>query len=149
MFFIGHRETGEEVLPLLLREVERHITAYGVTEFVLGNYGGFDRMAAKAVAEMKKRHPNIRLSMLLPYHPVERVIPLPAPFDDSFYPEGLENVPRRFAIVQANRRMVLCSQYLIAYVWHPASNAQKILDYGRRQEQRGEITVTVLPRQER
>lgn len=98
-FFIGHRETGEEVLPLLLWEVERHITAYGVTEFVVGNYGGFDRMAAKAVAEMKKRHPNIRLSMLLPYHPAERAIPLPAPFDDSFYPEGLENVPRRFAIV--------------------------------------------------
>ena len=148
-FFIGHRETGEEVLPLLRQEVERHIIEYRVEEFVVGNYGGFDRMAAKAVAEAKERYPHITLSLLLPYHPAERKVALPAPFDDSFYPEGLETVPRRFAIVQANRRMIGCSDYLIAYVWHPASNAQKILAYAQRQAQRGEITVTVLPRCEK
>ena len=56
-FFIGHRETGKEVLPLLRQEVERHIIEYGVEEFVVGNYGGFDRMAAKAVAEAKSAIP--------------------------------------------------------------------------------------------
>ena len=148
-FFIGHRETGEEVLPLLRQEVERHVIEYGVEAFVVGNYGGFDRMAAKAVAEAKECYPHITLSLLLPYHPAERKVLLPAPFDDSFYPEGLETVPRRFAIVQANRRMIGCSDYLIAYVWHPASNAQRILAYAQRQAQRGAITVTVLPRCER
>lgn len=134
------------MLPLLRQEVERHVTEYGVREFVVGNYGGFDRMAAKVVAEIKDRYPNITLSLLLPYHPAERTVVLPALFDDSFYPEGLENVPRRLAIVQANRRMVICSDYLIAYVWHPASNAQKIVAFAQRQEQRGTITVTSLPR---
>ena len=43
-FFIGHRETSERVLPALTQEVERHITEYGVTEFVVGHYGGFDRL---------------------------------------------------------------------------------------------------------
>ena len=148
-FFIGHREPGEEVLTLLRQEVERHVIEYGVEAFVVGNYGGFDRMAAKAVAEAKERHPHITLSLLLPYHPTERKVTLSAAFDDSFYPEGLETVPRRFAIVQANRRMVACSDYLIAYVWHPASNAQRILAYAQRQAQRGAITVTVLPRCER
>lgn len=137
------------MLPLLRQEVERHVIEYGVEAFVVGNYGGFDRMAAKAVAEVKERHPHITLSLLLPYHPAERKVTLSAAFDDSFYPEGLETVPRRFAIVQANRRMVACSDYLIAYVWHPASNAQRILAYAQRQAQRGAITVTVLPRCER
>lgn len=137
------------MLPLLRQEVERHVIEYGVKAFVVGNYGGFDRMAAKAVAEAKERHPHITLSLLLPYHPAERKVTLSAAFDDSFYPEGLETVPRRFAIVQANRRMVACSDYLIAYVWHPASNAQRILAYAQRQAQRGAITVTVLPRCER
>ncbi|MBR5572140.1 MAG: hypothetical protein IKV99_05805 [Oscillospiraceae bacterium] len=145
-FFIGHRETGEEIFPLLLREVEKHITAYGVTEFVVGNYGGFDRMAARAVIDAKQRHPHVSLSLLLPYHPAEHPVVLPAGFDDSYYPDGMEHTPRRFAIVQANRRMISCSDYLIAYVWHPASNAEKILNYAQRQEQRGAIAVTVLPR---
>ena len=66
-FFVGHRETGERMLPALAQEVERHITEYGVTEFVVGHYGGFDRLAASAVREAKKRHPEITLTLLLPY----------------------------------------------------------------------------------
>ena len=53
-FFIGHRETGERILPALAQEIERHVTEYGVTEFVVGHYGGFDRLAASAVREAKK-----------------------------------------------------------------------------------------------
>ena len=34
----------------------------------------------------------------------------------------LETVPKRLAIVRANRYMVERSDFLIAYVWHPASN---------------------------
>ena len=29
-FFIGHRETGERILPALAQEIERHVTEYGV-----------------------------------------------------------------------------------------------------------------------
>ena len=46
-FFIGHREASEEIFPELAEAVERHIVDYGVTEFIVGNYGGFDRMAAR------------------------------------------------------------------------------------------------------
>lgn len=53
-FFIGHREASEEILPALLQTIEQHITEYGVTEFIVGNYGGFDRMAAKAVVAAQK-----------------------------------------------------------------------------------------------
>ena len=131
-FFIGHRETSEEILPALMEAVERHIVEYGVTEFIVGNYGGFDRMAAKAVIAAKERHSDIKLVMLIPYHPAERPVEMPSGFDNSFYPPGMEKVPRRFAIVRANRYMVEHVDYLIACVWHPASNARNLLEYGQK-----------------
>ena len=41
-FFIGHREASEELFPVLTEVVERHITEYKVTDFVVGQYGNFD-----------------------------------------------------------------------------------------------------------
>jgi len=145
-FFIGHREASSEILPALIDEVERHIVEYGVTEFIAGNYGGFDRLAAKAVIAAKERYPQIILSMLIPYHPAERPIKLSAGFDNTFYPPGMEKVPRRLAIVRANRYMIDHVDYLIAYAWHPASNARELVEYARKREQRELISVTVLAR---
>ncbi len=145
-FFIGHREASEEILPALAEKVEQHIVEYGVTAFVVGRYGGFDRMAAKAVISAKTRHPQITLSMLIPYHPAERPIQPPPGFDGTFYPPGMENVPRRLAIVRANQYMVDHVDYLIAFVWHPASNARNLLEYAQKREQRDMICITVLPR---
>ena len=45
-FFIGHRETSEAIYLALYAVVEQHILEYGVTEFIVGHYGGFDRLAA-------------------------------------------------------------------------------------------------------
>ena len=145
-FFIGHREASTELLPTLLEAVEQHIVEYGVTEFIVGNYGGFDHMAAKAVIATKKQHPGIALSMLIPYHPAERSLEPPQGFDNTFYPPGMEKVPRRLAIVRANRYMVDHVDYLIAYAWHPASNARDLVEYAKKREQRNLISVTVLPR---
>ncbi len=141
-FFIGHREASSEVLPALREAVERHIVDYGVTEFVVGNYGGFDRMAAKAVIEAKTRHPQITLTLLLPYHPAERPIDPPPGFDGSFYPPNMEKVPRRFAISKANRYMIDHTDYLIAYAWHPASNARNVLEYAQRKSDKSRNAVT-------
>ena len=130
-FFIGHRETREDVFPALVQAVERHITGYGVTEFVVGQYGNFDRLAARAVLQAKKRHPQVTLLLLLPYHPFDRPIPTPEGFDGTFYPPGMERVPKRAAIIRANRYLVEHSEFLIAYVRHPASQAQELLAYAR------------------
>ena len=137
-FFIGHREAGPEILPALEDAIEKHISEYGVTEFIVGHYGGFDRLAARAVISAKKCHPEIRLLMLIPYHPAERPVETPPGFDGTFYPPGMESVPRKFAIVQANRYMIDHVDYLIAYAWHPASNSRNLIEYAIRKN----ITVT-------
>ena len=144
-FFIGHRTADESVLPALAEAVERHIVQYGVTDFVVGRYGRFDGLAARAVKDAKKGRPSVTLTLLLPYHPFERPIPTPEGFDATFYPPGMEGVPRRAAIVRANRYMVDHSDCLIAWVWHTASSARDLLDYARRRERRGLLTITLLP----
>lgn len=127
-----------------MREVERHIVEYGVTEFVVGHYGAFDRLAARAVREVKQRRPEITLTLLLPYHPYDRPIPTPEGFDGTFYPPGMETVPKRLAIVRANRWMVEHSGYLIAYVWHAASSSREILELALKRQARGQLRVTNL-----
>ena len=143
-FFIGHRDASLEVLPALTEAVERHIVEYGVTEFIVGNYGGFDCMAAKAVIATKERHPGITLSMLIPYHPAERPLEPPQGFDNTFYPPGMEKIPRRLAIVRANRFMVDHVDYLIAYVWPPASNARNLVEYAQKQKRKNIVQITQL-----
>lgn len=137
-FFIGHRETPDSLLPILDAEVERHITEYGVTDFVVRRYGRFDGMAARCVKAAKKRHPEVTLSLLLPYHPYDRPIPTPPGFDGTFYPPGMETVPKRAAIVRANRYMVEHSDYLIAYAWH-SGNAWDLVEYAQRWESQTHI----------
>ena len=143
-FFIGHRESSEEIYPALYAAVEQHIVEYGVTEFIVGHYGGFDRLSASAVKAAKQFYPDVKLILLLPYHPAERPIPTPDGFDGTLYPPGMESVPRKVAIVRANRYVVDHVDYLIAYAWHPASNARELLEYAKRREKRDLISITSI-----
>jgi hypothetical protein len=128
----------------LTAEVERLIIEYGVTDFVVGRYGRFDTLAAKCVKAAKKRRPEVTLTLLLPYHPYDRPTPTPPGFDGTFYPPGMETVPKRAAIIRANRYMVEHSEYLIAYAWHPASNARELVEYAQKRQEIGLIAVTIL-----
>ena len=143
-FFIGHRETSEEIYPALYAAVEQHILEYGVTEFIVGHYGGFDRLAASAVKEAKRFYPEVKLILLLPYHPAERSISTPDGFDGTFYPPGMESVPRKAAIIRANRYVVDYVDYLLAYVWHPASNARELVEYAKSREKKGSLIITLV-----
>ena len=117
-FFIGHREAGGDVFPALSEAVEHHITEHGVTDFYVGHYGGFDGLAAQAVKEARERHPEIRLTLVLPYHPAIRPINTPKGFDGTFYPWEEERIPKRLAIIKTNQRMVDTCDYLITYAYH-------------------------------
>ena len=143
-FFIGHRETPDRVYPTLLETIERHITEYGVSEFVVGRYGNFDRLVIWALSQAKRAHPDITLMLMTPYYPVNRKVDLPEAFDALFYPPDLETVPKRLAIVRANRYMVERSDFLIAYVRHPASNARELLEYAGTGKRKGKIHITNL-----
>ena len=68
--FTGHRELGsveekKRLYARLLLQVEESIKN-GATVFRTGGALGFDTAAALAVLETKKKHPSIRLELLLP-----------------------------------------------------------------------------------
>jgi len=146
--FIGHSEVTEDIAEKLTAAVERHITEYGVTDFLVGNYGQFDRMAAAAVKRAKAQHPNVRLCLMLPYLPeMGRPLPDREGFDDFVYPEGMENVPYRLAIPRLNRIMVQDSSYVIAYVTHSWGGAAATLEQAERLARRGKIVITNIGKQ--
>ena len=143
-YFIGHREIAQDMLPALMETVEQHITEYGVTDFFVGPYGRFDGMAATAVIEAKKRHPEIRLMLVLPYHPAIRPIEKPDGYDATYYPWEDEKIPKRLAIIKTNQRMVDTCDYLITYAHHFLGGTGQIVEYARKREKKGLIRVTNL-----
>lgn len=130
-FFIGHRHAEERIYEKLLTAIDTHISAYGVTDFLVGHYGDFDRMAARAVAEARRTHPGISLTMLLPYYPEDRAISVTPIFDGTFYPPGMEFCPKRYAIVRANQYAIEHNDYLIAYVTG-VGKSRDFLNYAER-----------------
>lgn len=143
-FFIGHRNASTEIFPLITEEVTRHICELGVDDFFVGHYGQFDSMAARAVIQAKEIYPEITLTLLLPYHPATRPIKTPQGFDGTYYPQGMETVPQKLAIVKANEHMVQNSDYLIAYVAHPSQGSRELLEFALKRQRRGLIQVTNL-----
>ena len=117
-FLFGHRDASDELRPHIKAAVEYHYAKLGVRQFIVGGYGSFDRMAAGAVKAVKQRHCDICLSLLLPYHPAVRPVEPPPGFDGTLYPEGMESVPRKLAIVKANQYMVRSANTVICYVNH-------------------------------
>lgn len=141
-FFIGNRYAPYTIRKSLIETVETHITEYDVITFTVGHYGAFDNMVIGVLREVKKRHTNIKLYLLAPYALTQQT-DTPEEFDGTFYPEGMEKVPLRLAIPQANKYMVQNSDYLITYCHH-IGNTRNIVEYAQKREKKGLITVTLL-----
>ncbi len=140
-FFIGHRDAPETLRPLLAEAVERHITLYGVAEFVVGHYGRFDAMAAGMVREAKKRHPEVTLVLLTPYYPCLHDT---EGYDITFYPPDMECVPNPFAIIRANEYVIRTADYLICYDRGEIGKTRDFVELARKQEKRGMIHIENL-----
>ena len=138
---MGHREADERLLPRLELIIERLIQEDCVRYFYVGGYGGFDRIAAAAVKRAKQKYPDITLMLVLPYHPAERPTEAPNGFDGTYHPEGLENTPRRYAIVRTNQILVDTCDWLVCFVRHGASNSRNLLEYARRREEKNLIQI--------
>ena len=141
-FFIGSRYASGSIKPQLAETVEKHITKYGVTTFTVGHYGNFDKIVIGVLKEAKNRHQNIKLYLLEPYA-LDKKAETPQDFDGTSYPEGLEFVPKRYAIAQANRYMIQNSDYLISYC-PGVGNSRKVTEYAQKIEKKGLIKVTLI-----
>lgn len=153
-FFIGHKDTPIEVYSLLYETIEKYICEYEVTIFYTGKYGNFDHMAGKAVGELKKRYPTVQLYQVLAYMPGKQPkkeytsLSLPSYYDGTFFPEGQELVPYRFAIPHLNQYMVDYCDYGIGYIIFSFGGAAKTWEYALRQARKSKIILLNLAAEE-
>lgn len=114
--FFGHRDVYTEADSLIEANV-RKLIDQGTQSFWCGGYGKFDASCAKVVHALKKDYPKIELLYIMPYLNGHTIIN-PEIYDGTLYPEGLECVPKRFAITRRNQWMVKNSDVVIAWVDH-------------------------------
>lgn len=131
-FLFGHADCPDHVLPKLEKSIETAVSN-GVQNFYVGNRGAFDRLATTAVKHIKQKHPEVRLYLLLAYHPAERPQELTESFDGTYYPLE-KRTPRQFAIVRANEAMLRHVDTVICYVSH-VGNTRKLLAIAQKRQE--------------
>ena len=132
--FFGHAAVGNEIRPALSAEIERQITERHTDTFYVGGYGHFDRMASDLLEEMKKRYPHLTVYHILAYLPASAGKEPYEPRFPTLYPEGLELVPKRVAILRRNRWMVNQSDFIIGYVLTTYGGAYEALRYAKQKK---------------
>jgi len=135
-YFAGHSMVFDSagIFLKLLTEIEKLITQDGVTEFRVGNYGDFDRLSARAVRELKKTYPSVRLILTIPYITSEIANNSEyfySNFDEITITGFSENTPYKARIIMCNRQSVEHSQFLICHVTHTWGGAAKTLEYAK------------------
>lgn len=121
--FFGHRVVTEDINDRLKKEIEKLITNENVTTFYVGHQGAFDGMVLSVLKSMKDKHPQIKYSVVLAYLPTSADTLLDE--KNTLYPEGIESVPKRFAISWRNDWLINNSDYVICYITHITGGAAK------------------------
>ena len=94
-----------------------------MTEFYVGNQGQFDSMAYFVLKELKVNYPKIRYTGVLAYMPDEHIKELYG--EDTLFPDGMENVPKKYAISKRNDWMIQQSGVVVCYVHKITGGAAK------------------------
>lgn len=133
--FAGHSQIHDDFQNKLKLEIEQLILRKGVDEFWVGNYGGFDKAAAKTVRELKTVYPNIKLYLVLPY--ITKMVDenrnqYYQEFDAILMADIPEKTPIQYRIIKCNEYMVNKSDFLICYVKYSWGGAAKTLEFAKK-----------------
>ena len=137
--FFGHREVTHNIRPKLTEIIEKLIVDEGVTYFYVGHQGQFDSIVYSVLKELKARYPQIRYTVVLAYMPNEHIREIYG--EDTLFPDGLESVPKRFAISKRNDWMILHSGFAVCYVYKITGGAAK---FREKAEKKGLLIIDLL-----
>lgn len=127
--FFGHREVTHNIKDKLIAIIERLIT-----EFYVDNQGQFDSMVYSVLKEMKEKYPHIRYTVVLAYIPNEHIKEVYG--EDTLFADGLENVPKKFAISKRNDWMIQQFSFAVCYVHKITGGAAKFREKASKKELR-------------
>lgn len=139
--FFGHRDCPDSLREELRKALVDLIENHAVDFFYVGNQGQFDGMARNLLRELKTVYPKIEYTVVLAYMP-QRVTEYEN-YADTMLPEGIEQVPKRFAISWRNNWMLTRSEYVVTYITHTWGGAAQ---FAQKAERSGK---TIIPIQDR
>ena len=130
--FFGHGNAPRDIEPSLEQAIIQLIEEDENITFLVGTHGHFDGMARRVLERLAPRHPLMKYRIVLAYLPVKReenrFEGLP-----TMLPEGIENVPKNFAISYRNDYMVKECDTVICYITHDWGGAWKFVHKAEKQ----------------
>ena len=133
--FFGHADSPTNIKKEIQKVIEDLILQKGVNTFYVRTNGNFDRMVQSVLIDLKKQYPNLECCTVLAYIPgIKPEFDIGYEKLESLYPDGLEKVPKRFAIDWCNKWMVQQSDYVISYVRHSFGGAAKYMELAKRKK---------------
>ncbi len=130
VIFFGHKDTTKEIEPTLRSTLIDLIENKNVTVFYVGNNGNFDAMVHRQLKDLSHTYP-ITYNVVLAYLPTKK-----SEYDDytnTILPEGIETIPKRFAISYRNKWMIQQSDIVVTYVTHTYGGAAQFKAMAERQ----------------
>ena len=125
--FFGHRDAPDSLAEELWKTLIELIEVSNVDVFYVGNSGNFDRLVSHILSELSSEY-SFECRIVLAYLPEQEM-------DYNFetiYPEGIENVPRRFAISYRNRWMIEHADVVVTYVRRNYGGANKYKELAKK-----------------
>ena len=137
--FFGHREVTHNIREKLTAIIEKLVTEGGVTDFYVGHQGQFDRIVYSVLKELGIKYPHIRHTVVLAYMPDSYIKEVYG--GDTLFPDGMESVPKKYAISKRNDWMIQHSDYAVCYVHKITGGAAK---FREKAEKKGLRIIDVL-----
>lgn len=114
--FFGHRNTPDEIQPILERTLCELIENRGVDTFYVGDKGNFDRLVLKTLRKLKDVYPDIKYAFVPAYLPTVKIEDDTTDYSDAVFPDEVVKAPRRYAISTRNRWLVKIADIAVTYV---------------------------------
>lgn len=108
--FFGHANTPYEAISKLHLTLIDLIENKNVNLFYVGNNGNFDFMVKNELEKLSTIYP-IKYYVVSAYLPYQQ-----SHFKNALLPEGIEDLPPRYAIPYRNEWMIKKSDYVVTYV---------------------------------
>ena len=130
--FFGHRNCPCEMQKPLHEMIVHLIERENADLFYVGNHGDFDALVRHELIRLRVRYPQIRIFVILAYMPRHK-----AEYRDeeipTLLPEGIERVPKRYAICFRNQWMLERADCVITYVRYDSNGAGKYAQLAEKQ----------------
>ncbi len=130
--FFGHKDTPKEIESILRSILIDLIKNKNVCNFYVGNHGNFDHMVKRILIELNEIYP-INYAVVLAYLPVKKYNHEESS-TNTILPDGIETVPRKFAINYRNKWMVEQSDYVVTYVKYTVGDADKFQELAKKKK---------------